>query len=225
MIDLGQIILSALPGRSRYHYDFVVRPMTKLNENKELYNGKIVYRKDILWFIKAQNTLISGSNYQPRGILPIDKYGGGKFKFPKIALPKFIKGDFNTNYFSFVPTPSALDYKKGNKILTEEDYQKSFSPVDDINDTPFANFVAERVVNSEEFDHENKNNNFHINFSDRDGQFIINQLSEDPVLQDKKLTASYLCGSKIKIGGEDIQCENKNAVYTTGFAPYIYIGQ
>lgn len=213
-LDPGQVILSILPGKSRYHYDFVVRPMTNLNENKELYNGKIVYKKDILWFIPSQNTLLSGSNYQPQGILPIDKYGGGKYRFPKSSLPSFIGDYLTVSYFSFVPTPSALDYKFGNQPLTESDYQKTFSPVDDIQNTPFVNFVAEKV------DNYSANNN-HISFSSRNGQFIINQLSTDTAIQNQKLTTAYLCGSKIQIGGDAVLCGNNNATYTTGFAPYI----
>ncbi|SHJ25762.1 Lecithin:cholesterol acyltransferase [Cruoricaptor ignavus] len=213
-LDPGQVILSILPGKSRYHYDFVVRPMTNLNENKELYNGKIVYKKDILWFIPSQNTLLSGSNYQPQGILPIDKYGGGKYRFPKNSLPRFIGDYLTVSYFSFVPTPSALDYKFGNQSLIESDYQKTFSPFDDLQNTPFVNFVAEKV------DDYSANNN-HIFFSQRNGQFIINQLSTDTAIQNQKITTAYLCGSKIQIGGDAVLCGNNNSTYTTSFAPYI----
>lgn len=211
-LDINQVILSILPGQSRYHYNFVVRPMTSLNQNKELYNGSIVYKKKILWVINAQNTLLSGRNYQPQGILPIDKYGGGKYEFPASSLPSIIGSHLSTSSFSFVPTPSALDYKQGYQELTEEDYQKSFSPEDDIHHTPFANFVAEKI--------EDKNYH-HISFSRRSGQFIINQLSFNPDLQNQKLTTAYLCGSKVKIGGEALLCGNTSATYTTGFAPYI----
>lgn len=209
--DFGQFILSVLPGKSRYYYDFEARPMTGLNENKELYKGSIIYKKDILWFIPAQNTLLSGSNYQPQGILPIDKYGGGKYQFPKSSLPKFIGDYLTVSDFSFIPTPSALDAYSGNKILTENDYQKTYSPVDDASIVPFSNFVIEKMGG----------NNRHIYFSDRNGQFIINQLSLDSNIQNEKLTTAYLCGSKIKIGGEGVICGNDNMTYTTGFAPYI----
>ncbi|MGV4413205.1 alpha/beta hydrolase [Chryseobacterium sp. T1] len=214
-LDPWQLFISILPGESRYHYDFDAYPMTKLNESKQLYSGKIVYKKKILWAIPAQNTLLSGTRNQPNNILPIDKYGGGKFRFPISSMPSFIKDNASVSYFSFVPTPSALDYKFGNSVLNEEDYQKTYSPVDDASNVPFVNFVAEQIGNSQ------SENNNHISFSTRNRQFIINQLSGIPSQQNEKITTSYLCGSNVKIGGEAILCGNSNVTYTTGFAPTI----
>ncbi|QIG88534.1 hypothetical protein G6R40_02150 [Chryseobacterium sp. POL2] len=212
-LDPGQILLSLIPGESRYYYDFVARPMITLNESKQLYYGKIVYKKKILWAIPAQNTLLSGSRNQPQNVLPIDKYGGGKFTFPKSSLPPWIGNHIDVHDFSFVPTPSALDYKFGNSALSESDYQKSYSPVDDKLDVPFANFVAEQVLS-----YGDENNN-HINFSPRNRQFLIAQLSGNN--QNQPITSSYLCGSKVKIGGENLLCGSNIATYTTGFAPTI----
>lgn len=212
-IDPWQMFISVLPGQSRYNYDFDAYPMTNLNESKQLYTGKIVYKKQILWVIPAQNTLLSGNRNQPTSVLPIDKYGGGKLKFPKNSMPDFIKNYLEVSYFSFVPTPSALDYKFGNSVLTEDDYQRPYSPVDDASNVPFANFVAEQIGSGD------SENNNHINFSPRNRQFIINQFST--ATQNDKLTTSYLCGSKIKIGGDALLCGNDNSTYTTGFAPTI----
>ena len=214
-LDPWQTLISILPGQSRYHYDFDAYPMTNLNENKQLYFGKIIYKKKILWAIPAQNTLLSGSRNQPSNVLPIDKYGGGKYRFPKNSMPNFIKDNLDVSYFSFVPTPSALDYKFGNTTLTEEDYQRPYSPVDDASNVPFANFVAEQIGSFY------SENNDHINFSTRNRQFILNQLSGIQSQQDDKLTTSYLCGSKVKIGGENLLCGSNIATYTTGFAPTI----
>lgn len=216
-LDADQIILSLIPGKSRYYYDFIARPMTTINENKQLYYGKIVYKKDILWVIPSQHTIFSATKNQPTAVLPIDKYGGGKFRFPVSSIPSWLGlGDhLMATDFSFVPTPSALDYKLGNSVLTEDDYQKTFSPVDDATNVPFVNFVAEQVLS-----YRNENND-HINFSLRNSQFILNQLTFNPAIQDQKLTTSYLCGSKVKIGGESLLCGNANATYTTGFAPTI----
>ena len=212
-LDPWQVFISILPGQSRYHYDFDAYPITNLNESKQLYYGKIVYKKKILWVVNAQNTLLSGNRNQPSNVLPIDKYGGGKFRFPKNSMPNFIKDNLTVSYFSFVPTPSALDYKFGNITLGENEYQRPYSPVDDKLDIPFANFVAEQIGSSE------SENNNHISFSPRNRQFVINQLSGNN--QNQYLTTSYLCGSKIKIGGDALLCGNDNVTYTTGFAPTI----
>lgn len=208
---LDMIVLAALPGSSKYVFDFTARPMTTINDNKQLYNGSIKYKKKILWLIDAQVSLLSGTRNQPANILPIDRYGGGKFILAQEELPGFIKNDLLMTPFGFIPTPSALDYKFGNNTLTEADYQRAYSPVDDASNVPFNNFVAEKM----------DANNSHISFSPRNGQFILNQLSANSSQQNQTLTTSYLCGSKVKIGGESILCGNAKATYTTGFAPYI----
>ncbi|ASE61676.1 Por secretion system C-terminal sorting domain [Chryseobacterium gleum] len=212
-LDPAQVILSVVPGKSRYYYDFVARPMSSINESKQLYYGKIVYKKDILWVIPAQHTLLSGSRNQPSNVLPIDKYGGGKYRFPTSSLPEFLGNHITATDFSFVPTPSALDYNFGNTTLTENEYQKTFSPVDDASNIPFANFVAEEIGSYY------GENTSHTYFSPRNRQFILNQFSE--ATKDQKLTTAFLCGSKVKIGGDALLCGNNNTTYTTGFAPTI----
>ena len=214
-LDPWQMLISILPGQSRYYYDFEAYPMTNLNESKQLYYGKIVYKKKILWVINSQNTLLSGNRNQPSNALPIDKYGGGKYRFPINSFPNFIKDNMSVSYFSFVPTPSALDYKLGNSVLSEHDYQRPYSPVDDASDVPFVNFVAEKIETS------NSENNNHISFSARNRQFVINQLSNSTSTQNEPITTAYLCGSKVNIGGDALLCGNDTITYTTGFAPTI----
>ena len=208
---LDMIVLAALPGSSKYVFDFNVKPMTNINENKQVYKGNIKYKKKILWFINAQVSLLSGSRNQPTNVLPIDKYGGGKFILAENELPSFLKDNLSTTPFSFIPTPSAIDYKLGNTSLGENEYQRAYSPVDDKLDVPFANFVAEKM----------DANNTHISFSPRNGQFIINQLSNFTSTQNEPITTAYLCGSKVNIGGNTLLCSNDTVTYTTGFAPTI----
>lgn len=210
-LRLDMILLAALPGSSKYVFDFKAQPMININENKQIYKGNIKYKKKILWLINAQVTLLNGSRNQPSNILPIDKYGGGKFMLAYNELPDFIKDNLTITPFSFIPTPSAIDYKFGNITLGESEYQRAYSPVDDKFDVPFANFVAEKM----------DANNMHISFSSRNGQFILNQLSNSTTTQNETLTTSYLCGSKVKIGGEGLLCGNDDVTYTTGFAPTI----
>lgn len=215
-LDPGQVILSLLPGRSRYHYDFEVSPMLNLNENKNLYNGKIVYKKKILWFIDSQNTLLEGSYNQPANVFPIDKYGGGRYKFPKESMPNFIKNHLTVSDFNFVPTPSAIDLDFGNRTLTDVDYQNSYAYSQYNNRTPFHNFVVERFGASDE-------NRFHTSFSPRNRQFIINQLSNNPTLQNTVLESENLCAKNIEIKGKTPICsDEKNIIFNTGIANYIH---
>lgn len=212
MHDVDMIILSSIPGSSKFVFDFTVRPMTNLNENKQIYSGKMTYKKKILWVLNAQTTFMEGSRNQPSGVFPMDKYGGGRFAFDRTQLPNSIKDNVTITPFSFIPTPSALDVYSGNQVLTENDYQRPYSPVDDAAKVPFANFVAEKVgINAD-----------HITFSQRNGDFIVNQLSTNTAVQNQKITSSYLCGTKVLIGGDNVLlCSDEGATYTTGFAPNI----
>lgn len=207
-LRLDMVLLASLPGSSKYVFDFNSRPMLNLNENKQIYRGNIKYKKKILWAIDAQVSLLSGSRNQPANVLPVDKYGGGKFILAQGELPDFIANNVQMTPFSFIPTPSALDYKYGNSPLTESDYQKSYSPSID-SERPFSNFAAEKI----------DTNNTHISFSSRNSEFIINQFST--YTQDNYSSTAYLCGSKVQIGGNTIICDNTKNTYTTGFAPII----
>ncbi|MCY0977166.1 T9SS type A sorting domain-containing protein [Chryseobacterium wangxinyae] len=211
---LDMIVLASLPGSSKYVFDITAKPMTQLNASNQIYNGSIKYKKKILWLVNAQVELLNGSANQPSGILPFDKYGGGRFMLAMNEIPSSISNDLTVNEFSFIPTPSALDYKRGNSVLTEADYQKPFSANEpsDVNQIPFANFMAETV----------NENNGHIRFSNRSGLFVQDQLSSNLSVQNTVRASAYLCGDKIKIGGEDIVCGTGSPLaYTTGFAPSI----
>lgn len=208
---LDMVLLAALPGSSKYVFDFTVKPMTLVNESKQLYKGNIKYKKKVLWIFNSQVTLLNGAKTQPGNILPYHKYGGGRFILEQDELPNIVKDNLTTTPFGFIPTPSALDFYSGNQLLVEADFQKPYSPVDDAANVPFSNFVVERMGD----------NNQHVSFSPRNGQFIINQLSTDPTVQNQKITTSYLCGSKIQIGGEALLCGTTQSVYTTGFVPSI----
>jgi Lecithin:cholesterol acyltransferase len=207
------LIYSLLPGgKTKYIFNFTVKPMLNLNEDKRLYDASIRYQKKILWFIPSSATIYSDTRQQPKGIYPVDKYGGGKYVSKSLKEASIMKSLDTALFsdFSFIPTPSALDFHAGNKVLTEEDYQRPYSSKEDAHLSPFANFIAERAGD----------NNSHISFNWRNLDFIDNQLSNDKTRQDQKLSSTYLCGSKIKIGGQSLLCDQVESTYTTGFAPY-----
>ncbi|WES98176.1 T9SS type A sorting domain-containing protein [Chryseobacterium arthrosphaerae] len=211
---LDMIVLASLPGSSKYVFDFTAKPMTQLNASNQIYNGSIKYKKKILWLVNAQVSLLNGTASQPSGILPYDKYGGGRFMLAMNEIPSSISNDLTVNEFSFIPTPSALDYKTGNTVLTETDFQKPFSANEpnDVSQIPFVNFMAETV----------DQNNGHIRFSNRSGLFLQDQLSSFAGDHSTIRASAYLCGDKVKIGGEDVLCGTGTPVaYTTGFAPSI----
>lgn len=210
---LDMIILSSLPGSSKYVFDITAKPMTQLNASNQIYNGSIKYKKKILWLVNTQVELLNGAASQPSGILPFDKYGGGRFMLAMSEIPSAVASDLTVNEFSFIPTPSALDYKRGNVVLTEADYQKPFSANEpgDVSQIPFANFMAETV----------DQNNGHIRFSNRSGLFLQDQLSSFSGDHSTIRASAYLCGDKIKIGGVSSSCGGSPLSFTTGFAPTI----
>lgn len=188
--------IAKLPGSSNYSYNIAVRPMSDFNANKQIYFADIKYKKKILWLINSQVTLLNTSMLQPSGILPIDKYSGSIYQY-SAELPGFNIEGVSLNRFGFVPTASSLDYKSGSIQLNESDYRKAFSPIDDASNVPFSNWVVE--PNSSIFHR-------HISFSDRNAQFIINQLSGTN--QDQKITSVNTCANYYKINGPSSFCSS-----------------
>lgn len=87
--DIGLSIVGALPGSSKYFYDFDLRSTPNLNSwNRNVYSGKISYEKKFLWLIPIKYTITERNKNAPSGSLPYDSYSGGFFDIED-ALDKF----------------------------------------------------------------------------------------------------------------------------------------
>jgi hypothetical protein len=207
--------LAVIPGSSSYDIDFHMRPMLNLNENKEIYYGRIRYKKKILWFIPVNVNFTNVQLDQPNGILPYDTYGGGWFNPNSVIneLPTVIS-DFldpiETQQYNFIPTASALDAGRGTTFLNDIDYRRDFvgaNPPSAPKDSPFDNFVTH-------FDRFNpaNNNSEHISFNRRNGNWLVAELEDVPEFTN----CSFVCAGNSAISGAGLICDSRNFTFVDG---------
>lgn len=198
--------LAVIPGSSSYEIDFDMRPMLNLNQSKQIYYGRIRYKKKILWFIPVNVNFTKVTKDQPNGILPYDTYGGGWFNPDNVIddLPSIIRNflePIETQRYGFIPTASALDAGSGTTSLNDTDYRREYvgaNPPQAPKDSPFDNFVTH-------FDRFNpvNNNSEHISFNVINGNWLVTELDDNqtPELSD----CSAFCNDA-EIIGEDVLC-------------------
>lgn len=207
--------LAVLPGSSSYDIDFHMRPMLNLNESKEIYYGRIRYKKKILWFIPVNVNFTKVDLDQPSGILPFDTYGGGWFDPENVIddLPSIIT-DFleplETQRYNFIPTASALDAGRGTTALNDLDYKRDYvgaNPPAAPKNSPFDNFVTH-------FDGFNpaNNNSEHISFNRINGNWLVAELEEDAEFTD----CSFACQGNSSITGPSLICNNGTYTFQDG---------
>ncbi|MBL87758.1 MAG: hypothetical protein CMO82_14030 [Winogradskyella sp.] len=200
------MVLGVLPGNSKYDIIFNASAMTSLNENKQIYYGRITYKKKILWVVPISVNLTREEKHQPNGIFPYDSYGGGAY-----TIENYLGDLFNTlptlqnngtfGRYGFIPTASALDAGRGITSLDDMDYKRDYvgaNPPSAPKDSPFHNFVT----HFNRFDPSNTNSE-HISFNRINGNWLVTELddSQTPELSD----CSAFC-INAEISGEDILC-------------------
>ena len=198
--------LAVIPGSSSYEIDFHMRPMLNLNESKQIYYGRIRYKKKILWFIPVNVNFTKVTKNQPNNVLPYDTYGGGWFNPDDVIddLPSVIRNflsPIETQQYSFIPTASALDAGQGTTNLDDLDYRLEYvgaNPPAAPKDSPFDNFVT----HFDRFNPANTNSE-HISFNRINGNWLVTELdnNQTPELSD----CSAFCVDA-EITGEDILC-------------------
>lgn len=202
-----------MPGSSSYDIDFHMRPMLNLNENKEIYYGRIRYKKKILWFIPVNVNFTKVDLDQPSGILPFDTYGGGWFDPENVIddLPSIIT-DFlepiETHRYNFIPTASALDAGRGTTALNDLDYRRDYvgaNPPSSPKDSSFDNFVT----HFDRFNPANTNSE-HISFNRRNGNWLVAELTNDPDFTD----CSFACSDVDLIINDDIICSSSSYAFS-----------
>lgn len=200
------VVLGVLPGNSKYDIIFNASAMTNLNENKQIYYGRITYKKKILWFIPVSVNLTRKEKHQPNGIFPYDSYGGGAYTIENYlgnlfdALPT-LQNNGTFGRYGFIPTASSLDAGQGIVNLNDGDYKRDYvggNPPPAPKNSPFDNFVT----HFDQFNLQN-NNSEHISFNKRNGDWLVTELDDD---QTPEFTdCSAFCNDS-EITGEDILC-------------------
>ena len=200
------VVLGVIPGSSKYDIIFNASAMTTLNENKQIYYGRITYKKKILWAIPVSVNLTRKEKHQPNGYLPYDTYGGGAYTIENYLGALFdvlptLENNGTFGRYGFIPTASALDAGQGITNLDDNDYKRDYvggNPPPAPKDSPFQNFVTH-------FDPLNlqNNNSEHISFNRRNGDWLVTELDDNqvPDLAD----CSAFCNDA-EITGDDVLC-------------------
>ncbi|SHE75479.1 PGAP1-like protein [Psychroflexus salarius] len=211
-----------LPGNSKYDIIFNASAMTNLNENKQIYYGRITYKKKILWFIPITVNLTREEKNQPNDILPYDSYGGGAYTIVNYSEDLFntlptLQNNGTFGRYGFIPTASALDAGKGTTNLDDMDYRSEYvgaNPPSAPNDSPFDNFVThfDRYSTS-------NTNSEHISFNRRNGNWLVAELTNNPDFTDCSFTCSdvnlfipddIVCSTTTYFFDDDINISNIN---------------
>ncbi|MUV04628.1 hypothetical protein GN157_13000 [Flavobacterium rakeshii] len=178
--DIELTLLGILPGSSRFYFDFELKALPDIGASqRNIYNGKIRYKKKFLWIIGIWHTLTERSKAAPNYTLPFDSYPGGNFDISAYGedIPNIFP-DFNFNYatYGFIPTVSALDVKRNDAAPAPVDYLKvyGFNTMPETSlSSPFDNFLVEDRVNA-------PYNGEHISFQSRTGNWIANEIDAIP---------------------------------------------
>ena len=199
------VVLGVLPGSSKYDIIFNASAMTNLNQNKQIYYGRITYKKKILWFIPVSVNLTREEKHQPNGILPYDTYGGGAYTIENYLGDLFdvlptLENNGTFGRYGFIPSASALDAGQGIVNLNNNDYKRNYvggNPPPAPKDSPFQNFVTH-------FDPLNlqNNNSEHISFNRRNGDWLVAELTDNPDFTN----CSFVCGGSSTISGVNQFC-------------------
>lgn len=212
------MLTGILPGSSKYNYDIWARTVPNASSNQQVYKGRIVYTKKLLFLFPIDVIVMNRDLNAPLGSLPIDTYPGGfyniKAQIDLDLLPGFI-GDRITHLenFNFIPVTSALDIGEGALNLDENDYLRTYSggtPPSSPNQTPFDNFITAFNTNS------NINpNEQHISFEIRNANWLARELNGE---SNNIADCSFTCKT-IEIEGADTLCNSGTYSFTDGAGP------
>ncbi|MFM6953372.1 MAG: T9SS type A sorting domain-containing protein [Sphingobacteriaceae bacterium] len=173
--------LGMIPGSNKFTLHFEVNALPNFGGSSTAYTGKMVYKKKILWLVPITTTLMSKVYAAPAGLNSLDQFPGGFFVMPiesKIihesgALGSVLLTLSVKPFFSFIPTPSALDIGSGNVALGQVDYYSGYVgayPPPAPKNTPFANFTTA-------FSNGSSVNEEHISFTQRNGNWLAQELN------------------------------------------------
>jgi hypothetical protein len=225
------LLLGILPGGNEYDINFNSKALPQANSSANVYNGSIKYTKTILWFIPITTTIteLSADAYAN---LSFDVYPGGRNEFFdslddiiyfddidygdddeadytqfQADMLNFFAGSTEINFenedtFGFIPSVSALDVGGGDSSLEDDDYFKVYSaanpPTGDLN-ILFDNYTS--TING------NGQNERHISFNTRNGDWLATELDSIPGNEDIS-DCLYKCDGSMQ--GPSAVCSTSN---------------
>jgi hypothetical protein len=239
-LDFGLAIVGAIPGSSKWRYNFDFYATPNQGTQDRIYRGRIRYEKRVLWIgPKIEYDLTNRTFVSPSSALPYDSYAGGYFDVNPydsdtgefnfvIDLPSQVPSiEIFHRHYGFIPSVSALDIVKtnGNNPNTN-DYLKTTSGgmIQDNNlvsnfDSFIVDYIQNDRNNSPLNDPKNyfNSNNKHISFQARNGFWLAEELEAQspagyPILDD----CSYVCDSNNSISGGGLICDSRTFTFQDG---------
>ncbi|WP_046758675.1 T9SS type A sorting domain-containing protein [Kordia jejudonensis] len=212
LLDEPGLLLGILPGNSSFNLDFGVNALPDVGQTAQIYKGKIVFTKKLLWVLDINTTITDRSYNNPTGVLPFDYYPGGQYLLDLIDTQNSSVsawfGSYGINIaivdgFDFIPTPTSLDVGSGTTILNNADYFEVYTAANPPTGTkaiPFDNFITAFENGSI--------NEQHISFNARNGNWLATELNADPNDQDV-FDCSFICDPDA-ISGPSLLCASAN---------------
>ncbi len=245
-LDFGLAIVGAIPGSSkwRYNFDFYATPLQ--GTQGQIYRGRIRYEKRVLWIgPKIEYDLTNRTFDSPSSALPYDSYAGGYFdvnpyECSNVNGQNVCDFDFAINLpsqvppiqifhrqYGFIPTVSALDIVKTNgDNPNPNDYLKTTSGgmIQDSNlESNFDSFIVDYIQNDRNNSPLNdprnyfNSNNKHISFQARNGLWLAEELeAQSPADYPILDDCSYVCDSISSISGIGLICDSRTFTFQDG---------
>lgn len=210
--DPGLILVSLLPGNSRWQSNFDFNTYGVQGAQNQIYRGRIRFEKRFLWIgPKIMYNITNQSYNAPATALPFDTYSGGRLDLNDFVGDIPILGDLVNvvnNFYGFIPVVSSLDIKRNNGVVNPIDYSKKYAggvTPEPALTSGFQNFIVD-------YNNGNNVNNEHISFQVRNGDWLAQELSVDttnPVYP--SVDCRNFC-SDVEIEGNSSFC--KSATYS-----------
>lgn len=209
-IDPILVVLGLIPGDSEWTFDFEINSNPdRFDTDREVYFGKIRYKKKLLWLFNTSYTLTERNIDASNEVLEYETFTGGandiKDRIPDVIGDR-IAINFNNPMFGFIPVVSALDVRRSNDDLPiVQDFKRSYAggDVDFPNLTSeFDNFIVDYIEGGAQI------NNEHISFQTRNGDFLaeeLNRLDTDP---EPDFDCRIFCDGDETIQGAEALCSS-----------------
>ena len=201
--------LSLFPGGSKFESFLEDRALYPTGGNK-VHDFNISYTKWVLGIWPQKVYILDRQLYQPSSFNKhYDNYGGCFIDVAAYAGGAKLNGLSMRDKFGFIPTSSAL----GIEATTDADFKRPYigaqPPVAPLN-TPFANFTTAFKAAT----NPNKNNEKHLEFNARNGNWLASELNGLP----ENNNCSFLCDAEIS--GPKVMCSP--SVYSAPAGGYSY---
>jgi len=245
-LDFGLAIVGAIPGSSKWRYNFNFYATPLQGTQDQIYRGRIRYEKRVLWIgPRITYDLTNRTFNSPSSALPYDSYAGGYFDVNPyecdengancefdfvIDLPSQVPPiEIFHRHYGFIPTVSALDIVKTNGNDPDPvDYLKTTSGgmIQDNNlVSNFDSFAVDYLPNNRGNDNTDpsnpgnyfNSNNEHISFQARNGNWLADELeAQSPADYPILDDCSYVCDSSNSISGGGLICDSRTFTFQDG---------